>query len=274
MKPDLTGTKFGELLVLRKSQKNGTGVFYACMCFRCGNEKDIRATKLRGGANTTCGCGRTTPDISGEKFNRLTVVSRADNKGGQAHWKCICECGKETTVAGSFLRRGITKSCGCLRKEVSTNLGNATFRHGMEKTSTHHSWSSMLSRCRNKLHSSYKNYGGRGISVCQRWVGKSGFQNFFSDMGARPNGMTLDRIDVNGNYEPHNCRWATIKEQHRNTRFNRLIEFNGETKTIAEFSEIYGINDSTLGSRIRSGWTAERALTTPPRSGNNQYKSC
>lgn len=270
MKADLAGQVFGDITVIGKSAKKGTGVFYTCLCGRCGTTKDIRATKLRGGNNKTCGCGRIAPDLTGQTFNRLTAVKRLGSKNGQVLWECLCDCGNKSVVAGPQLANGSTKSCGCLRVEVSTGLCKAlSFRHGMTDTATHKSWDSMKLRCINPAHNSYRNYGGRGISICDRWLGIHGFENFHADMGDRPRGMTLDRIDVDGNYEPSNCRWATLKEQHRNTRTNRLITFNGETKTVTEFAEIHSINVGTLRSRLQNGWDVETAITAPVRK--NQY---
>lgn len=133
-------------------------------------------------------------------------------------------------------------------------------KHGMTGTFTFKTWDSMRQRCRNPDNKDFANYGGRGISVCDRW---NEFQTFLADMGERPSGMTLDRIDVNGNYEPSNCRWATPKAQSRNKRNNVVVEFDGQQMTVAEWAEKTGIERKTLEYRIRAGWRPERALTTP-----------
>lgn len=259
-KEDLTGKVFGSLTALKKSSRKGSGVFYTCFCARCGGEKDIQATKLRSGWNTTCGCAKVTPDISGKSFGRLTVISRAENSGKNAHWHCMCDCGNKTIVSGAMLRKKSTTSCGCRRKEVSFELGKATKRHGMEGTPTYNSWQSMKVRCGDIKHISYPNYGGRGISVCERWML---FDNFLSDMGVRPKETTLDRIDTNGNYEPINCRWSTLLVQHRNTRANKYFDFLGETITLAELSQRHGININTLRARIKLGWNLVDAVNRP-----------
>ena len=134
------------------------------------------------------------------------------------------------------------------------------FIHGMSKTSTYKSWEAMIQRCSNASLKSYKNYGGRGISVCYEWTK---FEKFYADMGIKPNGCSIDRIDVNGNYDKLNCRWSTMKQQNRNRRNNRLIEFNGETMCVNEWAESLGINKRTLLNRLTNGWEIKKALTHP-----------
>lgn len=149
-------------------------------------------------------------DLTHQTFGKLTAIRRVDNRGRRTRWLCQCECGNETIVRTHNLRSGHTQSCGCLHIEVIT-------KHGMEGTPTYNSYHSMIQRCTNKNNDSYPNYGGRGIVVCDRWSEKNGFLNFVEDMGERPEGTSIDRLDTNGNYTPNNCRWVDDLEQNRNT---------------------------------------------------------
>jgi len=157
-------------------------------------------------------------DLTGERFGQLLVKERFPNtKKGPVIWSCICDCGNKSFVATANLRNGTTKSCGCFRKKYVSDKHKT---HGMAKTSTYRVWSGMKTRCLNPKSTNYTLYGGRGVLICDRWML---FENFLEDMGNRPDSMTLDRIDVNGNYEPSNCRWATKKEQGENKRKCKLI---------------------------------------------------
>lgn len=199
-------------------------------------------------------------DLTGQRFTRLLVDKRvANNSRGRAMWQCLCDCGKTTIVNATSLIGGNTKSCGCMKYEASIANGKAKKRHGMTKSKAWICWDSMLQRCNNPKHKSYPQYGGRGVRVCDHW---RVFENFYADMG-EPDGLTLDRIDVNGNYEKSNCRWATIKEQGRNMRSNRLLTLHGETRPMAYFTEKYGLSANLIADRLRRGWTVERAILTP-----------
>lgn len=197
----------------------------------------------------------------GERHGRLVVVSRSENKiepsgAIRAQWFCQCDCGNTVITSGQSLSRGSTKSCGCITKEMR----KAEAKHGMYRTSEFRIWNTMLQRCTNQNNTAYKSYGGRGITVCDRW---RKFENFFSDMGPRPEGMTLEREDNNKGYEPGNCKWATRLAQANNRRTNVLITFDGETKTASEWGRITGLGKEAVLRRIGSGWSVKKALTEP-----------
>ena len=191
-------------------------------------------------------------DLTGQKFSRLTVICRSKTK--KKSWLCRCDCGVESCVLTSNLIGGTTKSCGCLHKEVMRDIFIKKFTtHGHRPTGRftpeYNAWKHIKDRCCNTNNKCYHIYGGRGISICERW--RLSFDNFFSDMGYRPaKGYSIERIDNNGNYEPKNCRWATQKEQLNNTRKNVCFEYCGEMKTIAQLSEISGVNYHTLRYRL------------------------
>lgn len=204
-------------------------------------------------------------DRTGHRYGRLTVVSCAGSRNGRYNWKCRCDCGEECTASGLCLASGDTKSCGCLNaeKRIARSLRHGHSRRG-DVASGYRTWLGMKQRCCNVRNKSYPHYGGRGIKVCDRWL--ESFENFLADMGPRPAGSSLDRIDNSGNYCPENCQWATRIEQGRNKRSNVLITWKGATKTLIEWSEETGIPYITLYTRLhREGWPIERALTKPVR---------
>lgn len=197
-------------------------------------------------------------DHSGKRFGRLVAISPAApviGKSRNYRWNCVCECGQKRVVFTKCLVSGETKSCGCL----SRDLPGSRTRHGRTHSLTHRSWVSMIGRCADPKR---KNYGAKGISVCDRW---KTFENFLADMGERPSiGYTLDRFpNKNGDYEPGNVRWATPSQQSRNTSQNRLITANGRTLLLIQWSEETGIKPDTIAARIGYGWTPEEAVSKP-----------
>ena len=197
-------------------------------------------------------------DLIDKRFGRLTVLKKMDNnRHGQLMWLCLCDCGKEKIIRGNNLKSGDIKSCGCLHREIMTQHGH--LKNG--KTSkTYDVWHNMIQRCINPKNKYYKNYGGRGIKVCKRWMT---FENFLIDMNESPGGYAIDRIDNDKGYYKSNCRWATRKEQARNKRNNRLITYRGKTQCLAEWAEKLKIPYPVLYGRFRRGWATEKALTTP-----------
>lgn len=189
--------------------------------------------------------------LHGQKFGRLQVIIPAPNHKGRTAWKCRCSCGNVCIVLTERLRAGITKSCGCLQLQ-KRKMGNPI--HGGRHTKAYRVWENIKTRCNNPNNSSYAHYGGRGIQVCKEW---GNFPNFLADMGQPPDGKTLDRIDVNKGYYKENCRWVTKSTQCRNTRWNRMIEWRGETKCLADWADDIGIPYHIFQKRYYKGKTMD-----------------
>ena len=183
-------------------------------------------------------------DIQSQRFDRLLVIAR-DTKGPPGSWWCCCDCGRVLSVRGITLRSGGKKSCGCLR-------------HGRSRTAAYRVWAKMKERCSNPRHPHFHRYGGRGISVCDRW---GSFELFYADMGDPPVGHQLDRRENDRGYSPDNCRWVTCQANNRNKSTNKWVTWDGQTKTVAEWSDVTGIPYMTLAARIRNGWDLDRAMT-------------
>lgn len=191
----------------------------------------------------------------------LTYQYDTNNRPRKAMF--LCECGNEKSISINDVKSGCTLSCGCYHASIMAGMST----HGMAHTKIHNTWKRIVQKCTNSKNPDYKYYGGRGILMCDKW--RNSFEAFYADMGDVNDGMTIDRIDNNGNYEPSNCRWATRLEQARNTRQNCNLIFNGKTRCIAAWAEEIGINRVTLSDRINKlGWTTEQALTTPVRGAN------
>lgn len=203
------------------------------------------------------------PNHIGQRFGRLLVVARLESdKRGNSRWLCRCDCGNESTPLGQSLRSGVTTSCGCAAKEI--NSDRAT-KHGASGTLEYKAWHAMIQRCTNPKNHKWHRYGGRGITVCERW--RLSYEAFLEDMGPRPKGLTLDRWpDNDGNYEPGNCRWATPLQQASNRSTNRFVDVAGESITASEASRRLGPNRSTVSRRIREGWNPENAASAPLNS--------
>lgn len=197
---------------------------------------------------------RPKHNFVGETIGEFRVESYA--MGGI--WRCLCSCGNERLISSTDLAKRRWKSCGCRRAEhVSKSKRRHAHSLANGATPTYRSWASMLSRCRDQKNARYYRYGGRGITVCDRW---HSFDNFLADMGERPEGMTLDRRENDGNYEPENCRWATAIEQGRSSYQARMVTAFGQTLMLAEWSRRTGIKRETIARRLNAGWPPERAL--------------
>ncbi len=196
--------------------------------------------------------------LVGKIFGDLVVI---DDLGWVTHSESKvltrCMCGVVKSVSVSCLKHGDTKSCGCRRVKLVRALKTT---HGLTRSGAYRSWTAMRTRCFNPNAINYRDYGGRGVSICYRW---ESFENFYADMGPRPAGMSLDRIDNNGPYSPENCRWASTDEQHNNQRSSHIITVNGKSLTLTQWSRLINMKRSSLSNRIRRGWSAERAITEP-----------
>jgi hypothetical protein len=198
-------------------------------------------------------------NLVGQRFGRLVVVARDGSRSSFAAWSCQCDCGKTKTVIGVSLTGGKTTSCGCYAIEACRAV---LVTHGMTKTRTWSSWSDMLKRCRNPNATGYENYGGRGITVCARW---ETFENFIADMGECPPGLTLERENVDRDYEPSNCRWATKAEQQNNKRNTRWVEIDGQRMSLGQACKRRSVSYSLVRDRLKLGWSLEAAISEPKR---------
>ncbi len=214
-------------------------------------------------------------NLVGRMFGRMRVESYGGVKNEQSWWNCKCECGELLSISAGRLNSGVSRSCGCLKRDKCIERST---KHKLSFSPSYQPWHHMRARCRNKSDDGYHRYGGRGIKVCKRWY--ESLEDFCSDMGPRPNGTSIDRMDNNGHYSCGecdeckengwimNCRWGTYMEQANNTSRNVLIEYNGKIRTISQWARILGIEQTTLRGRIRSGWSKELALTKPLKGFN------
>lgn len=234
---DLTGKRFGKLIVLGLDHSNVRS-YWKCAC-DCGNEVVACTSVLQQGYKKSCGCAKIK-DISEQRFGRLIAKRLLRVERRNAVWECQCDCGKIVEVRESSLISGGTQSCGCLAKErgIETNT-----KHGMSGSHLYNTWKSMIRRCYSEKDENYKDYGGRGIKVCEQWKGENGLKNFceWSERNGCSDKLTIDRINTNGDYDPSNCRWADWETQNYNKRTTRRFLVCGEIKNLKEISEEYGI---------------------------------
>lgn len=215
-------------------------------------------------------------DLTGHKYGRLTVIKKSNRKrNGINMWICVCDCGNQSEVSTRDLRSGHTRSCGCLRDE---KMKMVRYKNGLSSKDyrLYSIWSKVLIRCNNPKAKEYPNYGGRGIRVCDEWQGENGAENFFE--WAYAHGykvpLTLERVDVNGNYEPSNCTWIPKSKQADNTRRTNRYTYKGETLTLNEFAEKYNLNVVRLRSRVYSlKWDIARAIEEPRHESFDDYNA-
>lgn len=205
-------------------------------------------------------------DRTNERVGRLTILrlDRMEKRGRiwKSFWCCRCDCGTECVLPGANFSSGNTKSCGCLRREAGLTKN---LRHGRSYTRAYNIWQLLIRRCTDPNNESFADYGGRGITICNRWL--ECFENFYADMGDPPTGRhSIDREDNNGGYSKGNCRWATAKQQSRNSRRNVHVEYQGHRRCISEWAEVLGLKMHTLYARLFVyRWDVHRSFTTPVR---------
>lgn len=196
----------------------------------------------------------TLSNLIGKRFGNLVVIDRSlqNSKSGNARWDCICDCGNKTTVIGSHLRNGHTKSCGCIK------LGEQS--RGKSTERLYRIWTNMHKRCYNAKAHNYKWYGGIGITVCEAWHNYKTFEKWANENGYNDN-LSIDRIDQQKHYSPDNCRWANQEEQANNRSNNRIIAYQGESYTISQFAKKYKLSYWTVTNRLRLGWDLDRIVS-------------
>lgn len=247
---DITGQRFGRLVAVKPHRDSNGNWKWECKC-DCGNTTYVSSGLLKSGNTKSCGClhremllERRMEDLTGQRFGKLQVI-RYVKREGENVWECKCDCGNTTFVNGYKLKTGHTSSCGCKNRKYN----------GESKTDLYMHYKLMKSRCHPRCHN-HKIYYDKGVTVCDEWDCKDGYLNFreWSLQNGYKEGLSLDRIDNDGIYEPSNCRWVTMKDQGNNRSTNVFIEYNGEVKTLKQWSEYFGLNYSTVKSRRSMGW--------------------
>lgn len=257
---DLTGQRFGSLIVLEKAEPRkyarSRAVMWKCRC-DCGIEKDILSQQLLSGKTTSCGNHRIK-DYTGERFGRLVVLEQEiikDDHGKRITLcRCKCDCGNEKHVRISNLTSGSTKSCGCYAREQTRSRSR---KHGCSHSRIDNIYKGMKQRCNNKNNSSYPNYGGRGIRVCEEWNKPDGLESFMAwalSHGYRED-LTIERKDVNGDYSPDNCTWIPKSEQSRNRRSNVYVEYDGERMLEVDFASKIGVSLKMVNKMLKKSFT-------------------
>lgn len=243
---DLSGSKFGKLLVVKRvgtyltKTLKSAGATYKCIC-DCGKGIVVYSGNLS--SNSTCGCSRFS-NLTGQRFGKLVAIRRLESISKDnrhfTYWECKCDCGNVAKVPLGSLKSGFSKSCGCMRQN-----------HGLSGLKEYKIWNAIKQRCYNVGNKEYVHYGGRGIKMCERWV--TSFENFYEDMGSRPGNSSIDRINVNLDYTPENCRWSSYSIQNKNRQVNQIYRWNGEELTVGQWiakiiheGEFIGFRDKAI----------------------------
>lgn len=239
--------KYGNWTVIRRDPSKLKNAI--CRC-KCGAVKSVDVYFLKNKRSLSCGC-LTRPlrkNIAGDKFGKLTVLSIAKRGHGYVQWNCICECGNKAIVGTSNLVRGVTKSCGCMKKS----------QKGLSRDPLYSTWISMLARCHDKSNFAYHYYGARGIKVCREW---HDYKTFVNDMSPKKDGCTLDRIDNNKGYSRENCRWATPKQQRIN-QYSRvhMVNIGDKSQCLSDWIKELGLVRGRVYARVSRGWSYEESL--------------
>ena len=265
---DLTGKRYGRWTVIERAGYKGKDITWKCKC-DCGTISEVQGNSLRSGGTMSCGClarelnskrlketykPKPIIDLSGKRFGKLVAIDIAvHEKGKHIKWNCICDCGNKIIANGVYLRNGKKTHCGC----------GKPFSYRLAYPRIYSIWQNMKDRCGNPRSESYKDYGGRGITVCPEWI--DNFEAFckWSLENGYDDELSIDRIDVNGNYEPSNCRWITMFDQMGNTRKNLYITYKGETKHLSEWCRVLNFKHATIDYRLKNGYSVEEAFETP-----------
>lgn len=263
---DLVGKTFGYLTVLQRYSDGDGKKKWLCKCI-CGREVVVIDGNLKTGNSIRCGnrdCPSKYKDISNQRFGKLVAqeylgLKQISKDGRRAScWLCKCDCGNTTEVTYHNLISGHTKSCGCLHKEV---VSKNSYRHGDSRTILYRRYIGMKDRCYNQNATEYDQYGGRGIRVCDEWFNDyTSFKRWSLDNGFRKE-LSIDRINVNGNYEPKNCRWATTKEQAENRQNNHIVRYNGKEYILTRIASEHNICVNTFRYRLEMGWDADKIIS-------------
>lgn len=264
-KQDLIGKRFGKLTIIGFEGKDKyRRRVWKCRC-DCGNYITVDTGRLNSGHTQSCGCISQPKNLEGMRFGNLTAIKRIGRKNNSAVWLCRCDCGKEIECYQNNLQRGTSTSCGCLRSYYAKQTRNC---RGESTSVLYKKWVSIKTRCYNKNSSGYKDYGGRGIKMCDEWLDFWTFREWAYANGYK-DGLTIERKDNDGDYCPENCCWIESFEQASNKRNNTFIEYGGKKQTAAQWARELGVGKDTITYRVRAGWTPEECLFGKEKNVSN-----